>query len=265
MTEEVNTQVETPEVPETPQYSEIEQKALELGWRPKEEFHGTEDEFIDAKEFVRRQPLFEKISHQTREIKDIKRALEAFKTHYTAVKEVEYNRALASLKAARKEALSDADGERFEAIDTEIKNVESQVDALKEAKGAPTESAPEEHPQFTAWKNQNRWYETTGYMRAFADEYGIKLRASGMSPENVLKEVAIAVKKEFPHKFQNPNKNTAPHVGVGDSSGGNSKKSSSIEQMMPELDRKMMNDLVRSGALTKEKYIADWKAINKIT
>ena len=35
----------------------IETRALEMGWRPKEEFDGNEEDFIDAKEFVRRKPL----------------------------------------------------------------------------------------------------------------------------------------------------------------------------------------------------------------
>jgi cytochrome c556 len=68
-------------VEQAPQRSDIETRALEMGWRPKEEFEGSEDDFIDAKEFVRRKPLFEKIEHQSKELKQIKQALEACKGH----------------------------------------------------------------------------------------------------------------------------------------------------------------------------------------
>ena len=82
MSEETQTKVvaeETTEVaPETtpeqtaPELSPIEQKALEMGWRPKEEFEGEEADFIDATEFVRRKPLFEKIDTVGKELRETK-------------------------------------------------------------------------------------------------------------------------------------------------------------------------------------------------
>ena len=72
------------------QFSAIEQKALDQGWRPKEEFDGDPDAFIDAPEFVRRGELFSKIEHQSKELKAVKAALDALKTHHSRVKEVEY-------------------------------------------------------------------------------------------------------------------------------------------------------------------------------
>ena len=52
--QELNTNVETQEQTQQVELSEIEVKAMNMGWRPIEEFDGPEDEFIDAKEFVRR-------------------------------------------------------------------------------------------------------------------------------------------------------------------------------------------------------------------
>jgi hypothetical protein len=94
-------------IQDTPiEVSDIEKKALELGWRPKSEFHGAEDEFIDAKEFVRRQPLFDKIEAQSRQLKTVTRTLNELKEHYTKVNEAAYNRAISELREQRKEALS---------------------------------------------------------------------------------------------------------------------------------------------------------------
>ena len=246
---------------EVSQVTEIEQKALEMGWRPKEEFDGNEAEFIDAKEFVRRQPLFDKISHQSREIKEVRKALEALKTHYTTVRESEYERALASLKTARKTALSDGDGDKFDQLDDEIKIVEKQVESIKAVKEAPIVQESNEHPEFTSWKNQNRWYESTGYMRKFADDFGTELAARGVPPSEVLKQVAQAVKKEFPSKFVNANKENAAPVNSGASGSG--QRSASIEGSLSEQERNIMNTLVRSGTITKEKYLADLKAIKE--
>lgn len=54
------------QVVEKPAPAPYEAKALEMGWRPKEEWDGPEEDFIDAKEYVRRKSLFEKIEHQNK-------------------------------------------------------------------------------------------------------------------------------------------------------------------------------------------------------
>jgi hypothetical protein len=254
--------VNTEQVEQQPEYTAIEQKAMELGWRPKAEFEGGEEDFIEAKEFVRRQPLFEKISQQSREIKEVRKALEALKTHYTTVKETEYTRALNQLKEARKTAISEGDGERFDALDQEIKTVEGQVEAIKEAKEQPLVQDTQVHPEFQAWLNQNKWFTETKYMRDWAEEYGQHLHARGASPSEVLKQVSQAVKKEFPHKFTNPNKQTAPNVESGGKSSGSSTKKFS-EGDLSEQEVKIMNTLVRQGVMTKEKYLADLLAVKK--
>lgn len=123
---EENLQVEnTPQeqVPQERQLSAIEQKAIEQGWRPKEEFDGDESEFIDAPEFVRRGELFTKIEHQSKELKQVRQALEALKTHHNRVKETEYARALKELEAARKQALVEGEHDRFFALEEKIDEI----------------------------------------------------------------------------------------------------------------------------------------------
>lgn len=239
-----------------PEYTEIEQRALDMGWKPKESFEGDPEAFIDAGEFVRRQPLFDKISSSSREVKELRKALEAFKLHYSTVKETEYKRALEQLKAARAEAVSDADGARFAALDAEVKSVEGQMEVLKEAKEVPV--TPEVHPEFEAWTRQNRWYNETKYMREFADEVGQQLHRQGLSPKEVLAKVSEAVKKEFPQKFTNPNKEAAPNVG---SSTRAPAKGKDIESTLTQDERNIMNTLVRGGHMTKEAYLEGLKAI----
>lgn len=237
----------------------VEQRALEMGWRPKEEFDGDEVDFIDAKEFVRRKPLFDKIEHQSKEIKNVRKALDALQQHYTKVQQTEYNRALAKLQEARAEAVSDADGETFTKLDNEIKRVEKEAAELKVAQVEEVSEVPAE---FAAWQNKNQWYTTVDYMRTFADREGIKLAKQGLSPREVLVKVEQAVKAEFPNKFKNPNKESAPDVSNGDTRGTNRSRSNDIE--MSDMERKIMNTLVGSGQITKEKYISDLKLVRGI-
>ena len=96
-------------------------------------------------------------------------------------------------------------------------------------------------------------------MRKFADDFGTNLASQGLAPADVLKQVEQAVRKEFPHKFTNPNKEHAPSVEQSRGAGKTAGKET--DSFLSDQERKVMNDLVRSGLLTKEKYIADLKAV----
>ena len=254
------TQEQTEQVVEQPkELSAVEKQAMEMGWRPREEFDGEDEEFIDAKEFVRRKPLFDKIEHTTKEVKQLRKALDALRTHYTKVQETEYNRALSRLKDARQEAIKNSDGEAFEALDTEIKRVEKEAVEIKEVAQVPEE--PIIAPEFLAWKRRNEWYDSVRYMREFADAEGVRLHSQGVPPKEVLKEVEKLVRKEFPHKFTNPNKENAPGVESGKESA-KGRKEADIE--LTEAERKIMNTLVSTKQMTKEQYLADLKKIKGI-
>lgn len=240
-----------------PQYSELEQKALDMGWRPKEEFDGEEIDFVDAKEFISRKPLYDKISHQSKQIKNVSRSLDALKEHYTKVKETEYQNAVKTLKAQRKEALASGDADAFEEADDGIKKAEQQFAEIKEATQHTSVDEPVLSPVFQNWKNRNPWYDASGYMRNFADDVGKRLHASGMNPDDILKEVEKSVRKEFPAKFSNPNKADAPDVGTNRGAG----KGKGAELQLSEQERRVMDTLVRGGHITKEKYIADLKKV----
>lgn len=247
---------------EVPQLSELEQRAASMGWRPKEEFHGNEDDFIEAKEFVRRQPLFDKIESQSKQIKAVSKALEALKDHYTRVEEAAVNKAIDQLKHQRKQALANGDGDDFEVLDTEIKKAEQQLTKIEQTRAIPIVEEVISNPEWDSFQARNQWYNNAPHMRMYADQVGAKLAATGMTPSEVLREVEKEVRKEFPTKFRNPNKDSAPDV---DSSRGAPKSGKvSDESFLTETERKVMNDLVRQKVLTKEKYIADLKAIRGI-
>jgi len=263
MSEELNQEQDVQEQQEAPQPSSIELRAMEMGWKPKEEFHGDEDDFIDAKEFVRRQPLFEKIEHQNKQIKAVTKALEALKTHYTRVEQAAVEKAILQMKTARKEALANGDGDQFELLDDEIKKAETQLDKIEQVQKEPIVEEPVTHPEWQAFNSRNPWYNTVGYMRKYADEVGVELAQKGLTPSEVLKEVEKAVRKEFPQKFTNPNKASAPEVDTS-KAGNKSTKGNNDEGKLNEQQRKIMNDLVRQGVLTKEQFIADLREIGEL-
>lgn len=262
MTEELKPAEGNPDTPEqqAPEYTEIEQRAMEMGWRPISEFNGDEKDFIDAKEFVNRKPLFDKIESTGKELKQMRKAFEALKNHYTTVHESAYREALTNLKQARKDAIAQGDGERFDQVDTEIKRVEAEAAKIQHV--AEVKPEPEVHPQFVQWANRNPWYTSVGYMRAFADEYGVKLGAQGVEPSEVLKRVEEAVRKEFPDKFRNANKDAAPDI---EASGRKTSVKKDDFQLNAQEER-IFQTLHKSDpkTFTREKYVAELKAAKGI-
>lgn len=249
-------QVEAVEVPE------VEVEARASGWVPKDDFHGDPNKWVDAGEFVRRAPLFQKIDLQTREMKEVKRSLEELKQHHAKVRETEYKRALDELKAAKKDALLDGDVDQVFELDDKldaVKEAKRKFDIEQAQEAARATTTENIHPEFAAWSKRNTWYETSSPMRAFADALGLELRAKGMSPSEVLKQVETQIKEEFPQKFRNANRDKAPAV-EGTSKGGG-KSGGSTEASLSDEERRIMNTFVRTGVMSKEQYIAELKKV----
>jgi len=256
MSEDTNTPVDEPSGNE-PQVNETEQRARDMGWVPKDEYTGDPVKWKSAEVFVALDEPIKRIESQSQELKQVKRALDALREHHTKVAENEYQRAIRDLKAQRKQALVEGDIDSFDRLEDEIEKAKDQFIEIKQqtVQEAP---APSEvvHPEFKTWLNRNAWYESYGYMRQFADELGVKLHQKGLERAEVLKQVEQAVRKEFPLRFNNPNKANAPGVEEGGTKSGG-KRGESFE--LNDQERNIMNTLVRSGTMTKEQYIAELK------
>lgn len=240
--------------------SPTQERALAQGWRPKDQWEGDEDEFIDAAEFVRRGELFSKIDSQSKELKDVKRALNELGKMHAKVSEVEYKRALDSLKAQKKQAMMEGDFDQ-------VSDIEERIDLVKEQSRIPVAPIINEQPaasnaEFESWKSKNNWYGNDKGLTKYADARGVALAKEGYSPSDVLRAVEREVKEEFKEKFSNPNRNRAGAVeGSGVRPGG--KGALDSYELTPQ-ERQVMNTLVRQGVLTKEQYIKDLKAVKGI-
>jgi len=230
----------------------VELQARDSGWVPKEEYKGEEHKWVDAGEFLRRGELFKKIEDQSKQLKDVRNALNEMKKLHGQVREVEYKRALDALREQKKQALIDGDADAVISVDERIDLVKDQQREL--AKEPPAVQESTEHPEFTAWTERNGWYKASTPMRAFADALGRELASAGNSPSEVLKKVEAEVKKEFPHKFQNPNQGKPGAV-----ESGRGTRTTSTGFVMTDEERRIMNTFVRTGALTEAKYIEDLK------
>ena len=65
---------------EPKQYTAVEQRALDQGWVPQDEWQGDPDDWRPAKEFIDRGELFRKIDELKNENKRIKQGVEEFRS-----------------------------------------------------------------------------------------------------------------------------------------------------------------------------------------
>ena len=249
----------TPE-PEHKEPSAIEQRALEMGWRPKEEFDGDEDDFIDATEFVRRKPLFEKIDHVGKELRETRKALKALQEHHQKVKEAEYQNALKQLRSEKKQALEDGDADQLIEIDDRIAEAKA-AEVVQRNQAIAEARAP--HPNFVAWVNKNQWYQSDVELRTTADQIGTAYAAKNpeINPDDVLKYVEQRIKKLYPENFKNPNRERASAVEARTSTTTSEKKNGIDDYPLTDDERRVMNTFVRAEIMTKEEYIRDLKAV----
>lgn len=239
------------------QLTPTQQEALNQGWVPKDDFEGDPEKWVDAGEFLRRGELFRKIESQSKEMKEMRRALAELAKHNSKIREVEYQRALDTLKAEKKAALSEGDADRVVEIDDKIDLVKAQQ--RQDAQAQIQQTVQEVHPELRNWINRNGWYETTPSMRAWADGRGAELAQEGRSPTEVLNILEKEVKQRFSEKFHNPNRDKASPV----ESPRRAARNAEPEFELSDVEKQVMNTLVRQGALTKEEYIAQLKAIKE--
>jgi hypothetical protein len=245
-----------------PEPSPAELEAREMGWVPKEEFHGDEHKWVDAGEFIRRGELFKKIDAQKKEIEQVREAIQLLTQHNKKMKDVEFQRALDYLKGQKKEALLNGDADQLIEIDEKITTVKEQQKIAQQEEVAKVKDEVETiHPEFEAWTNRNKWYTTNAPMKAFADALGQTLARQGKSPSEVLKEVERQVREEFPNRFKNPNRDKPGAVeGASVKSGGSSKST----YQPSEVERQVARKFVKTGVFkTEEEYYKQLEGISK--
>jgi hypothetical protein len=253
MADELIPEGEAPIVEHTP----TELKAIESGWVPKEDFQGDEHKWVEAGEFLRRGELFKKIEDQGKQLKDVRSALNEMKKLNGQIQEVEYKRALDTLKAQKKAALEDGDADAVIAADDRIDMVKEQQKEMQRQSPVAQSDEGSEHPEFVAWTEQNNWYKSSTPMKAFADALGQELARAGNSPSEVLKKVAAEVRKEFPNKFRNPNQDKAGAVEGGAGRG----VSTSGKFTLSDEERSVMNKFVRQGVMTEKEYVEQLRKV----
>lgn len=148
--EKVGTGIEVPKDQESHDDWEpstaAQEKALTGGWRPKHDWEGEEEDWVDAPEFNRRGELMGRISQLGRKLGDSEKTIEKLTAMVAANEKVtqkmidqEIEATAGRLKRQRREAIREGD---FEAVD----EIEDNMDELRKAK-AESDKEPAQAPE----------------------------------------------------------------------------------------------------------------------
>ena len=229
------------------QYSEIELEAIEHGWNPE----GVEGRrTLTAEEFMDRQPLYDDLKKNKRQLRKQQEQIEALKKHMKVVDENARRRALEELKVQKREALENEDYDGVIAIDEQI----------AETKNAPVIDEAPTTAAFESWRESNEWYDEDPAMKDYADMVGTHYaqKNPNMPAEEVFNYVTNEVKTRFADKFKNVRREQPTQVeGAARGRVPASRRGHSVNDL-PEEHRQIMQTLVRGGTMTKEEYLKSY-------
>lgn len=154
---------------------DYEALAREMGWRPESEYHG-KNPFVDAKTFYERgQVVLPIVQAENKALRDEIERIRSDAAQALQVAERSREREVADLKAQleaakveRKEAIREADGDRFEAAESQVKELEKAIaDSSKPAK----DNIPKIDPRYQAWLDSptNQWFKGDEEAQAMAE------------------------------------------------------------------------------------------------
>jgi hypothetical protein len=170
--------------------------ATTKGWRPQEEFNGEAGEFVDAKEFLQREPLFDKIRSQSKKLKGMEKTLNSMAGQFQTQVKAQVALRLRELKAAKDVAIEAGDVGQVDKIDAEI----------DQQKAAIVEPAAQVSDEVSEWISKNEWFEKDKELQDWASTYNVQYVKRTGDVAGSLDKTAEAVKKAFPDKFAPPEK-----------------------------------------------------------
>jgi hypothetical protein len=266
--------------------NDIEVKAKELGWAPKEDFKGDPEKWVDAETFVRRgeeiMPLLKANNRKlSQEVAGLKQKLEKTETllvsateSIEALKEFNTEIRLERAKSQDKE-LSEAIKEAREAEDEdkleELREQRSEVrKAIKEAEAAPKVKEPkgeakppaeEPDPEFVEWAKENDWFMKDKRRTALALAIGQELKEK--DPDLKGKKFLDAVTEEVDKTLgggEQPRQSKVEGSGRGGEGGGGGSGKRTFSDLPEEAKaacERLGERLVGEGRAYKTKK--DWR------
>jgi hypothetical protein len=228
---------------------DYEKIAKGKGWKPKTEFSG--DSWVDAEEFVKREPLFDRIKKQSTDIKEMREIIGNMAEHYKKSQDVAVQKAITDLKTQKKEAIEVGDVAKVEQIDKDIEEQRKVV--------ADVPKKTEIKPEITKWVKENKWFDTNQKMQKSAISFNKSYAEENPEAtlEETLEETAKYIKIRFPDEFKD---NTARRESVSpvespSSEGKGKGKGYGKDRLKTDAQRQVYAQVIKHNIMPPEEYV----------
>jgi len=250
----------------------LEARARRMGWVPKEEYRGPEDNWRSAEEFIevgenelpvlkeRLRKSDSQVVDLTRKIGDLEATMKEFAEHHSKVEQRAQARAVKELKAEQRKAVEEGDTATFDKIDREIDDLSKEISGGPQGKTKKKDPSPDDDPAYQAWIRDNDWYNDDIDLTVYAEQVApVIARKTGLEGRAFYDEVAKAVKAKYPDKFTNTRRAKPSTVeGAGDIADERKSGKKTYSDLPPEA-KAACDRFVKQGLVTKEQYIKDYE------
>lgn len=262
---------------------QIEKEARLFGWVPKEEFRGSEDDWVDAEVFVKRgkeinpilrknnELLMKKLDEKAKEIDSIKASVEEFKKFQKESferKTAEYEVQIAQLKSQKREAIAEGNGDLVVDIDDQIDSLkEAQREAKEAAKAKPEPEQPAQvsipdDPELQSWLTKNTWFGNDIEMTELANTLGSSVRKQfpHLTSRAFLDKLDDKIREYMPNKFLG-NKAKGSAVDSSGSVRGSGSSGKKTYDNLPDDAKQACDRFIKNGWIkSKQEYVDsyDW-------
>ena len=262
---------------------QTQKEARLFGWVPKEEFRGSEDDWVDAEVFVKRgkeinpilrknnELLMKKLDEKAKEIDSLKASVEEFKKFQKESferKTAEYDVQIAQLKSQKREAIAEGNGDLVVDIDDQLDSLkEAQREAKEASKAKPEPEQPAQvsipdDPELQSWLNKNNWFGNDIEMTELANTLGSSVRKQfpHLTSRAFLEKLDDKIREYMPNKFLG-NKAKGSAVDSSGSVRGTGSSGKKSYDNLPDDAKQACDRFIKQGWIkSKQEYIDsyDW-------
>ena len=264
---------------------QTEKEARLFGWVPKEEFRGSESDWVDAEVFVKRgkeinpilrknnELLMKKLDEKAKEIDSIKASVEEFKKFQKESferKSAEYEVQIAQLKTKKRDAIAAGDGDTVVDIDDQIDSLkeaqkEAKAEAAKKPEPAPkteAQASVPDDPELQSWLGRNQWFGEDSEMTDMANGLGASVRKQfpHLTGRAFLDKLDEKIVEYFPQKVLGKKARGSSVDSTGNVRGGTSSGKKSYDNL-PDDAKQACDRFIKNGWIkSKQEYVDsyDW-------
>ena len=252
-------EAEADAIKEAPDYTPEEQEALDSGWNP--EGKDKDGKTLDAKEYMARKPLFNKIHNLRTEQETMNSQMGELRSDMKKMTQVfmqEKQALLDQLKEQRTEALDNLETDTVKKLDKQIESVSAATQDVA------SYDQKEWSKSFISFVKENNWYDKNPGLKSVADIIGKEYVEAnqGASPQEVYNYVADRIKKEFSDRFDEKSDGQKKNSKVSTSSRRSTESRKKQGVSLSDLDsesQKVVQVMATATGKTVEEYLKTYE------